>query len=102
MDSTKALKYLVIGMGLILVFGTIALFAGIAIKYGNTQETQASRCNDAPLALPEGSEILGMDKEGDALHLIVRTDTGTRLFTADLCSGAIKPDRVLTHRQTLP
>lgn len=67
--NIRALKIIVIGLGVVIVFGLGALIVGITTRVGGDGA-------DAPVAaaftLPAGAEVLEMDLAGDRLALRYR------------------------------
>ncbi len=98
----RALKILVVVMGVLLVGGTAALIAAIIDRSGRHRaDAGAARGFDrTTLALPEGARVLGTDSVGDRLVLrlglangdealiLLDPRSGARLGTIELKHGA--------------
>ncbi len=105
----RALKLLVIVMGVLLVGGTAALIAAIIDRASRRAAIPASAPSSgrgfdrASVDLPEGAHVLGVEIAGE--HLVLRVAlaqggeqlvlldarSGARLGTIDLKIGASKP-----------
>lgn len=104
-DSLRALKFLVIAMGVVIVIGTavvvVTIFQRASAKW--TEDSRVGRAEEGTspsvairtgfgtrtLEVPRGSRIVGMVAEGD--RLIVRlelTDGARRILVLDTMTGA--------------
>ena len=94
----RALKALVIGMGVLIVAGTVALVAVVVQRAGGLGGGQAARL-DLPLNQPEGSRIAGVAAaEGGTLAVwVARPDGDHRGVLVDTrrgrVAGEIRPGR---------
>ena len=80
----RALKALVIGMGVLIVVGLVVVVVTIANRTldGGTPPTEAA------LALPDGAEVLETALAGDRIALRLRLADGTRaIHVFDLATG---------------
>ena len=104
-DSLRALKFLVIGMGVAIVVGTAVVVAtivqrvgagwGDARSTGSTVEATAPGAVSHPgfgtrtLDVPRGGRIVDMIAEGDRLFVRLETSAGTpRIVVLDTATGA--------------
>ena len=88
--SLRALKILVVVLGVMLVLGVVALVAGIAARVARPPAVIApSRpLVAAPLDLPAGARVETMSLSGDRLALALVLPDGTRrVIIVDLSSG---------------
>ncbi len=80
----RALKALVIGMGVLIVAG----LAAVAFAIANHVGTRAPAETAAPLLIPPGAEILETDLERAAIALRLRLADGTiAIHVHDRASG---------------
>jgi hypothetical protein len=83
----RALKILVIVMGLLLVAGTVAMVAAVASRLNHPPPPAAALTND--IALPAGAKIAGTEISGDRLVVrIARADGGEDVLIFNLATGA--------------
>jgi hypothetical protein len=87
----RALKVLVVVMGVLLAVGVIALAMAVAarIERGGTASTLA-KANTGPVrdALPAGSRVLAAELSGDRLMVrVALADGGEQLLLFDAKSG---------------
>lgn len=104
-DSLRALKFLVIGMGVAIVVGTAVVVATIVQRagagWGDARSTgsaiEAAAPDAAPhpvfgtrtLDAPRGGRIVDMIAEGDRLFVRLETPEGTpRIVVLDTATGA--------------
>lgn len=104
-DSLRALKFLVIGMGVAIIVGTAVVVAtivqradagwGDARSTGSAVETAAPGAASHPgfgtrtLDVPRGGRIVDMIAEGDRLFVRLETSEGTpRIVVLDTATGA--------------
>ncbi len=73
-------------MGLVLVGGTIFLFAAVASKVA---KESASNCTDAIVSLAGRGSVTGITPLGDKVQITLATNTRHTLVTVDRCSGHI-------------
>ncbi|MDE2166720.1 MAG: hypothetical protein KGM97_10860 [Alphaproteobacteria bacterium] len=88
----RALKLLVIVLGVLLLAGIGALATAVIWRINHAAAPSAAR-PAAPfvrrIALPPGAKVIGTDVEGG--HLVVRVDMpngGVRVLVLDLATGA--------------
>jgi len=89
----RALKVLVVVMGVLLVAGIIALAMAVAarIERGGTASTLA-KASTGPLheALPAGSRVVAAELSGDRLMVrVALADGGEQLLLYDAKNGAL-------------
>ncbi|GAA0569230.1 hypothetical protein GCM10009416_04440 [Craurococcus roseus] len=85
----RALKALVIGMGVLIVAGTVTLVAVIVQRAGGVAGGGAARLELA-LDQPEGSRIAGVAAvEGGALGVWVQRPDGDRVVLVDTRRGRV-------------
>lgn len=83
----RALKALVIGMGVLIVAGLIVVVVTIANRGGVARPTGF---DTAGLGLPAGSEIAAIEAVGDRLAVHVRIPgEGDRILIVDPADGTI-------------
>ncbi len=104
-DSLRALKFLVIGMGVAIVVGTAVVVVTIVQRAGAgwgdirsaeaTMETAAPDATPRPgfgtrtLDVPRGGRIVDMIAEGDRLFVRLETSEGARrIVVLDTATGA--------------
>ena len=84
----RALKALVIGMGVLIVAGTVALVAVVVQRAGGVGGGAARL--DLSLGQPEGSRIAGVAAaEGGALGVWVARPDGDRVVLVDMRRGRV-------------
>ena len=87
--SVRALKALVIGMGVLIVAGTVALVAVVVQRAGGVAGGGGARL-DLPLNQPEGSRIAGIAAaEGGTLGVWVSRPDGDRVVLVDPRRGRV-------------
>ena len=80
----RALKALVIGMGVLIVVGLVVVVVTIA----NRTLDGGKPSTDAALALPDGAEVLETALDGDRIAFRLRLADGTRaIHVFDLATG---------------
>ena len=85
----RALKALVIGMGVLIVAGTVTVVAVIVQRVGGVAGGQQARL-DLALNQPEGSRIAGLAAaEGGALGVWVARPDGDRVVLVDPRRGRV-------------
>jgi hypothetical protein len=88
----RGLKVLVVVMGVLLVAGTAALVAGVALRVERGDRTAAASVASAePLhaALPAGSRIVGTTLEGDRLAVhVALAGGGEAIYLFNARTGA--------------
>ncbi len=95
----RALKALVIGMGVLIVAGTVALVAVVVQRAGGLGGGGQAARLDLPLNQPEGSRIAGIAAaEGGTLGVwVARPDGDHRVVLVDTrrgrVAGEIRPGR---------
>ena len=90
MPSLRALKLLVVVMGIMLVVGFAALVAGVAgrLSRGSPANSTSVPLAAAPLDLPAGARIETIGVGAERLVLAVMLPDGTReLIIVDIASG---------------
>ena len=86
----RALKALVIGMGVLIVAGTVALVAVVVQRAGGVAGGGGSARLDLPLNQPEGSRIAGIAAaEGGTLGVWVARPDGDRVVLVDPRRGRV-------------
>lgn len=95
-DPNRALKWVVISMGMLLIGGTILLFILVFKKMAhqmpdaqNAMIPRAYReCGEHTLKLPKGTTIESVKYEGTIARILARNAAGeTMIVLADSCSG---------------
>jgi hypothetical protein len=89
------LKFLVISLGLVLIGGTIFLFASIAHKVGK----DSSRCTDLTLSLAKlgaRGQVISVTPQGDNVQIALSMPPETHILTLDRCTGTIKQTLTIT------
>jgi hypothetical protein len=84
-DGVAALKALVIGMGVLIVAGTVTLVVLIVQRAGGG--APAGRAASASLGEPEGSRIGGIAATAGAVAIWVVRPDGDRVVLVDPASG---------------
>jgi len=86
----RALKVLVVVMGVLLLGGTAVLIAAIIGRAGNrAADARASRFERAVVDLPDGARVLGVETSGDRLVVRVALEAGgEQLLLIDARNGA--------------
>ena len=90
--TVRALKALVVGMGVLIVAGTVALVAVVVQRAGGIGGggAGAARLVDLALDQPEGSRIAGIAAaEGGALGVWVARPDGDRVLLVDPRRGRV-------------
>ena len=85
--SVRALKVLVVVMGVLIVFGTAALVWVVVQRLSGVAETAPPR--EMALPLPEGNRIAGIAGADRALAVWVTGPEGDRLLLLDPRSGRV-------------
>lgn len=97
----RALKALVIGMGVLIVVGLAVVVVTIAKRADDAKPEAASaerRMGTAPLAVPAGATVLETDLDGGRIALRLRLADGTMaVFVYDLASGRRTANHVITN-----
>ena len=95
-QNTRALKAVVIGLGVLIVLAAAAVVAELVRRTGSVVDS-AGEYATAPVWLPPGARVIGMAGEDDALSLLVEDgDGGQRIITVDRRSGAVLGTLTLT------
>jgi hypothetical protein len=95
-QTTRALKAVVIGLGVLIVLAAAAVVAEL-VRRGGSLADQTGAYATAPLSLPPGARVLGMSGEDDVLSLLVEeAGGGQRIITIDRRSGAVLGTLTLT------
>ena len=95
-QNTRALKAVVIGLGVLIVLAAAAVVAELVRRGGRVVDA-AGEYATAPVSLPPGARVIGMTGEDDALSLLVEDgDGGQRIITVDRRSGAVLGTLTLT------
>jgi len=94
--NIRVLKAVVIGLGLLIVVGVVALIVGLFWRASKMGETPAGAkvapptALSGPAALPRGAEITDMTTTGDRVVLRLRLADGTtRLMFVDPRGAAV-------------
>jgi hypothetical protein len=85
----RALKILVVVMGLLLVAGTVAMVAAVANRLNHPPPPLAAAAPTSDIALPAGAKIAGTEISGDRLVVrVARADGGEDILIFNLTTGA--------------
>jgi len=87
MGSVRALKVLVIVMGVLIVVGTVALVWVVVQRIGRVAESPVPR--EVSLQLPQGSRIAGIAGNDHGLAIWVTGPQGDRVLLLDQRSGRV-------------
>jgi hypothetical protein len=102
----RALKILVIGMGLLLVAGTLGLAFVILHRLSSKPSTTTAQIvpthGHADVTLPAGSHLVGITAIGDRLALHVQGPGGDAILLIDPTSGTILETIELHQSLTVP
>ena len=83
----RALKALVIGMGVLIVAGLVTVVVTVANRTLDATDAPAP-ATEAAFALPEGAEVVETALDGDRIALRLRLADGTRaIHVFDLATG---------------
>ena len=85
--SVRALKVLVVAMGVLIVAGTVTLVTLVVQRVGGRGAGEAPF--QAGLGLPEGSRITGIASTERGLALLVSRPDGDRVLLLDARNGKI-------------
>jgi hypothetical protein len=97
----RALKILVVAMGLVLVLGTVALVIAIATRVNHPPSVPGSAASE--IDLPAGARVSGSETSGD--RLVVRValpDGGDELLIFNLTTGARVAAIILRPKPSAP
>jgi hypothetical protein len=83
----RALKFLVVGMGVLIVAGTVTLVVLLVQRAGGGRG--AASLPAMSLDLPAGSRILGIAGAGDHLAVHVQRPDGERILLLDPRTGRV-------------
>lgn len=83
----QALKALVIGMGVLLILGIVALVYAIVTDAGKKVAPLADPGTPMRVMLPAGSAVKAIHPDGDRLYLHLETASGTRVLILDSATG---------------
>jgi len=83
------LKLLVISLGLVLIGGTIFVFAAIASKAGKEARSASLACADATIHLEGKGKITAIAPQGDIVQVTLTAPAGAQVLSVDRCSGKI-------------
>ena len=83
----RALKFLVVGMGVLIVAGTVTLVVLLVQRAGGGRE--AASLPAVSLNLPAGSRILGIAGAGDHLAVHVQRPDGERILLLEPRTGRV-------------
>lgn len=102
----RALKILVIAMGLLLVAGTLGLAFVILHRLSSKPPTTMAQIvpthGHADITLPAGTHLVGMTAIGDRLALHVQGPGGDAILLIDPTSGTILETMELHESLTVP
>jgi hypothetical protein len=88
--NVRAMKSLVIAMGVLLILGFVALVATIAVRLSHRGPAPAVAFTAPPVALPPGAKIERMSTGPDRIVLAIALPDGTRqLLVIDLQTGRL-------------
>ena len=95
-QTTRALKAVVIGLGVLIVLAAAAVVAEL-VRRGSGVIESAGVYASAPVWLPPGARVVAMTGADDALSLLVEDAGGSqRIITIDRRSGAVLGTLTLT------
>lgn len=83
----RALKAVVVGMGVLIVVGTVALVVMLVQRAGGGRGAEA--LPRMALDLPAGSQIVSLAGAGDRFAVLVRRPDGERILFLDPRSGRV-------------
>lgn len=104
-DSNRALKFVVVSMGMVLIGGTILLFVLIFSKMSN-KESNADihtpstyrHCENTEIALQAGETVKRIEFDGVVARIITDLPAGgTGLKLVHSCSGELLGSVTLSH-----
>jgi hypothetical protein len=88
--SIRALKILVLAMGVLLVAGIVALVATVAIRLAHRSPPPQETVAAPPITLPHGSTIEQMSTGPDRIVLdVALADGSVELVVIDLATGRL-------------
>lgn len=89
-QSTRALKAVVIILGVMIVAGAVVVAVELFRRAGTMSTAATGSYADVPVPLPPGARALGMAGDGDALSLLVEGRDGRQqVLTIDRRTGAV-------------
>lgn len=83
----RALKVLVVGMGVLIVAGTVTLAVLLVQRAGGGRGGEVAA--RASLELPAGTQIVSVAGAGDRFAVLVRGPAGERVVFVDARSGRV-------------
>ncbi|NQV55470.1 MAG: hypothetical protein HQ503_06395 [Rhodospirillales bacterium] len=93
MRGNKGLVYLVSGLGVIIIFGLIALAIGVVMKSSDPNFSFLGSGEkpivEMTLDLPTGATVIGTDSDGGLLHVHIQVDGAHMVLTFDPLSGRL-------------
>lgn len=99
----RALKLLVIGMGVVLVLGTIALIVAIANRIEHPRASPATPTASTAIDLPAGAKVSATEVSGDRLVVqLALSGGGEELLIFNLATGAQVANVTLNPKQGSP
>jgi hypothetical protein len=99
----RALKILVVAMGLVLVLGSVALVIAVATRVNHPPSVPGSASAASEIDLPAGARVSGSETSGD--RLVVRValpDGGDELLIFNLTTGARVAAIILRPKPSAP
>jgi hypothetical protein len=112
--QVRMLKYVVVGLGIVLVIGFLLVIVGMAYtasqigKGSATAAAPAAQIAAVPkaadssstyqVAIPQGAEVLGTSLSGDRLAITLKTENGPEIMVVDLRRGRILSQLILRPR----
>ena len=89
-QTTRALKAVVIVLGVIIVLGAAVIAVEIVRRAGDLVQPAPERFATTTVPLAADARIVGMTGEGDAISLLVEAADGRqRVITIDRRTGAV-------------
>lgn len=86
----RALKALVIGMGVLIVAGVVVIVVTMVNRAGQLGSPSSDSFGEASLDLPAGTEIVSIEGTGGRLAVHARIPgQGDRIIIVDPSSGAV-------------
>jgi len=95
----RALRFVVVMMGIVLLGGSIFLIAASIKKFNQSDDEEKRSCQTASMALQEGQsyEILELERRTATLHIKNRDGSGL-IRRVHLCSGKVKAEFLIRKK----